>query len=142
MPLSKKFILLVLGYKVHLQLLILRFCSSFVLFSIAKRESFEFLGWKNQTVNRWNQCFRKDLHFLYFSLKWWSSGSAPARGRPVSVTDQVTTSKDYIKVEHVRTWLLSSSLAKIQQFWSECFFFKFWLVYFLLFTRTIFKYCF
>ena len=47
-------------------MLLLRFCGSFVLFSIAKRESFEFLGWKNQTVNRWNQCFWKDLHFSYF----------------------------------------------------------------------------
>ena len=34
------------------------------------------------------------------------------------------TSQDYIKVEHVRNWLLSSSLAKFQQFWSECFFFQ------------------
>ena len=47
-PLPKKFSLLVPGYKVHLQLLPLRFCGSFVLFSIANRESFEFLGWKNQ----------------------------------------------------------------------------------------------
>ena len=31
----------------------------------------------------------------------------------------VTTSQDYIKVEHIRTWLLSSSLAKFQQFWYE-----------------------
>ena len=28
----------------------------------------------------------------------------------------VTTSQDYIKVEHIRTWLFSSSLAKFQQF--------------------------
>ena len=66
--LFKKISLLVPGYKVHLQLLPLRFCGSFVLFSFAKCESFEFLGWKNQTVIRWNQCFRKDLNFLYFSL--------------------------------------------------------------------------
>ena len=30
------------------------------------------------------------------------------------------TSQDYIKVEHVRTWLLRSSLAKFRQFHSEC----------------------
>ena len=41
--------------------------------------------------------------FVIFFLQWWSSGSAPARGRPDSVNDQVMTSKDYIKVEHVRT---------------------------------------
>ena len=67
-PLSKNFSLLVPGYKVHLQLLPLKFCASFVLFSIAKRERFEFLGWMNQTVIRCNQCFRKDLHVLYFCL--------------------------------------------------------------------------
>ena len=64
------FSLLVPCYKVHLQLLPLRFCGSFVLFSVAKRESFEFLDWKNQTVIWWNQCFRKDLHFfvLFFVM--------------------------------------------------------------------------
>ena len=36
----------------------------------------------------------------------------------------VRTSQDYIKVEHIRTWLLSSSSANFQQFWSECFFFQ------------------
>ena len=50
---------------VHLQLLPLRFCGSFVLFFIAKRESFEFLVWKNRTVIKWNHCFRKDLHFVF-----------------------------------------------------------------------------
>ena len=63
-------------------------------------------------------------------------------GSDVSVSDFVMTSQDYIKVEHVRTWLLSSSLANFQQFWSECFFFfKFCLVYFLLFTRALFNCC-
>ena len=32
------------------------------------------------------------------------------------------TSQNFIKIEHVRTWHLSSSLAKFQQFWFECFF--------------------
>ena len=35
---------------------------------------------------------------------------------------RVMTSQDYIKVEHIRTWLLSSSLAMFQKFESECFF--------------------
>ena len=63
-PLSKNFSLIVPAYKVHLHLLPLMLCGSFVLFSIAKRESFQFLGWKSQTVIRWNQCFREDLQFL------------------------------------------------------------------------------
>ena len=32
------------------------------------------------------------------------------------------TSENFIEVEHVRTWHLSSSQAKFQQFWFECFF--------------------
>ena len=50
---------------------------------------------------------------------------SPARGSPASASDHVMTSQDYIKVEHVRTWLHSSSFSKFQQFWSECFLFKF-----------------
>ena len=64
--LSKKFSLFLPSYKVHLQLLLLTFCGSFVLFSYAKRESFEFLAWIIQTVITWNPCFRKELHFLFF----------------------------------------------------------------------------
>ena len=47
---------------------------------------------------------------------------APARGSSTSVGDLIITSKDFIKVEHVRTWLFNSSFAKFQQFWSERFF--------------------
>ena len=65
-PLSKNFSLFLLSYKVHLHLLPSRFSGSFVLFSNAKREGFEFLVWTFQTVNRLNPCFRKDLDFLYF----------------------------------------------------------------------------
>ena len=50
---------------------------------------------------------------------------APARGSSTNVGDHIKTSKDYKKVEHVRTWLRSSSLAKFQQIWSECFFSSF-----------------
>ena len=113
------------GYKVHLQLLPMRLCGSFVLFSNAKRESFEFLVRISQTVIRWNPCFWKDIHFLYFSLEWWSSGFTPGFGRPVSVIDHVTTSWDYKKVEHVITWILNSSFAKFQRIWSDFPFFKF-----------------
>ena len=70
------------------------------------------------------QIFRRSFIFCYFCLLPWGFDFAPARGRPTSVSDHVMTSQDYIKVEHVRNWLLSSSLAKFQQFWSECFFFQ------------------
>ena len=46
---------------------------------------------------------------------------ATARGGSASVSDHVMTSKDYIKVEQVRFWLGSFSLAKFQQFLFECF---------------------
>ena len=40
--------------------------------------------------------------------------SGPERGDPASVSDHVMTSQDYYrKVEHEKTWLLSSSLAKV-----------------------------
>ena len=43
------------------------------------------------------------------------------------------TSRDYIKVEQVRTWLLSSSLAEFQQFYSEWLFqFRFSLLFLFL----------
>ena len=66
--------------------------------------------------------FGRSFNFCYFCLLLWGIDFAPARGSPASVSDHVMTSQDYIKVEKVRTWLLSSSLAKFQQFESECFF--------------------
>ena len=66
--------------------------------------------------------FGKPFVFCTFCLKSGGFEFAPARGSPASVSDHVMTSQDYIKVEQVRTWLLSSSLAKFQQFESECFF--------------------
>ena len=66
--------------------------------------------------------FGKPFVFCTFCLKSWGFEFAPARGSPASVSDHVMTRQDYIKVEQVRTWLLSSSLAKFQQFESECFF--------------------
>ena len=41
---------------------------------------------------------------------------APARGGLATVNDNVMKSQDYIRVEHVGTWLLSSRLAKFQNF--------------------------
>ena len=85
--------------------------------------------------------FPKVFHFLFcFCLLLWGIDFAPARGSPASVSDRVMTSQDCIKVEHVRTWLLSSSLAKFQQFRSD-FFSKFCWVEFLLVTSSIFICC-
>ena len=63
--------------------------------------------------------FGMSFIFCHFCLKLWGFDFAPARGSPASVSDHFMTSQDYIKVEHVGTWLLSSSHAKFQQFWSE-----------------------
>ena len=84
-----------------------------------------FFVWSLQTVFRWNPYFRKVLHFLLILFVIMGLYFAPAHGRPANLSDHVMTSQDYIEVEHVRTWLLSSSLAKFQQFWSECFFSSF-----------------
>ena len=47
--------------------------------------------------------FRKGLLFLYFLFVMMGFEFAPARGGHVSVSDQVITSQDDIKVEHIRT---------------------------------------
>ena len=75
--------------------------------------------------SRWNPYFRTVLHFLLILFVIMGLFFAPAHGRPANLSDHVMTSQNYIEVEHVRTWLLSSSLAKFQQFWSECFFSSF-----------------
>ena len=51
--------------------------------------------------SRWNQCFRKVLHFLNFWLKSWGYDCydfLPAIGSPASVGDHVMTGKVYIKL--------------------------------------------
>ena len=50
------------------------------------------------------------------------------------------TTRDYIKCEQVRIWLLSSSLATFQQFYTECFF-NFASVKFFLATWFMFSFC-
>ena len=64
--------------------------------------------------------FGRSLNFCTF-LYWCGFEFAPASGSSDSVTDLVMTSQDYIKVGHVRIWLLSSCPANFQQFQSECF---------------------
>ena len=63
--LKKSFSLLLPGYKVHLQLLPLRFCDSFVLFSNAKRKSFEFLKERIKRLLGETHVF-EGPSFLYF----------------------------------------------------------------------------
>ena len=65
--------------------------------------------------------FERSFFFVLLFVNMWLY-FAPARGSPASVSDHVMTSQDYIEVEHVRAWLLSSSFAKFQQFLPECFF--------------------
>ena len=68
------------------------------------------------------QVFGISFIFCTLRLQWLGFDLAPARVISDSISDLVVTSQDYIKFEHVRTWLLSSSLAKFNQFWTECFF--------------------
>ena len=86
--------------------------------------------------------FGRSFIFCNFCLYWWGFDFAPARGSPASVSDYDMTCRDYIKVEHVRNWLRSSSLASFQQYHSECFFFSFSSVYLLLVTRSTINRCF
>ena len=72
--------------------------------------------------------FSKGPSSFVLCLESWGFGFSTALGSPASVIEQVMTSQEYIKVEHVRTSLLSSSFAKFAQFRSERFFFKFSLV--------------
>ena len=60
---------------------------------------------------------------------------APQSGSPASIADRVMTSQDYKKVEHVRTWILSSSVANSNIFDPNVFF-NFCLVYRLLDLRV------
>ena len=66
----------------------------------------------------WN-CFlikinsRRVLQTLCFFLQRWVFQYATAWGRPASVSNHFITCKDYTKVEHVKTWRLSSSLAMV-----------------------------
>ena len=63
--------------------------------------------------------FRRPFIFCTFCFLSWGFETAPGRGNPASVIDHAMTSRDYIKVEQVRTWLLSSCLAVLRQiiFW-------------------------
>ena len=76
-----------------------------------------------------SNCFPVKTHvfgmafiFCTFCLQWLGFEFAPARGSFVRVSDFIMTSQGYITVEHVRTWLLGSSLTKFLQSWSACFF--------------------
>ena len=66
--------------------------------------------------------FRGPFIFCTFCLWSWGFEIAPLRGSPVNVIGHAMTSQDYIKVEQVRAYLLSSCLAEFKQFYSERFF--------------------
>ena len=74
----------------------------FVLFSVSNL----------QNVFPLKHIFSKGPSFCTFVC---SHGALNFASRsPESVIDHVLTSQDYIKDQHVRTWLLSSSFAKFQ----------------------------
>ena len=54
--------------------------------------------------------------FLCLLLVFKGFEFVPARGNPVRAGDRVRTSQESLKLEHVKTSLLSSSLAIFQQF--------------------------
>ena len=85
--------------------------------------------------SRLRPCFRKVLHFFLLLFLIMGFEFSTANGSPASVSDHVMTSQDYIKVENVRTWLLSSSLANFQKFYSEIFF-QFFVSVFLPFYQV------
>ena len=78
----------------------------FVLFSV----------WNLQTVLPLKPMFSKGPLFFVVLFVIMGLYFVPACDRPASVSDDVMTSQEYLKVEQDRTWLLISSLAKFQQF--------------------------
>ena len=63
--------------------------------------------------------FSKGSSFFIFLFVIMGLYFVPAGGSPAGVIEHTMISQDYIIVQHVRTRLLSSSLAKFQQFRSE-----------------------
>ena len=99
-------------------LVVILFCSPW--------EEWNFLNffvWNLQPVSPLKLIFSESPSFLImFCLLSRGFEKALASGSPASVIGHVLTRRDYIKVEQVRTWLHSSTLAKFHQFYSESFF--------------------
>ena len=114
------FSLILTVYKGNIQLLFLGAVCSTGLFGPAK-SLFYFL-FRLKSSNSFHvetHFFGRSFIFCHFCLYLWGFEFVPERGSPAGVIDPVMTSQDYIEVEHVGTWLLTSNLAKFQQFWSE-----------------------
>ena len=109
-------------YKSHIQLLFLTGRVFHGIFSSRLKVFLIFFVWNLQTVLPLKPFFFERLFIFVLLFVIMGLCFAPARGGSASVTEQVKTSQFYIKVEHVRTWLLSPSLAKFLQFESEFFF--------------------
>ena len=108
-------------YEVHVQLLPFWYCDSIVLFSLPRLEIFLFFS-----DLKFSKRFLGESHVFggsFFCAFCWFSRvlilCLLARGSPVRAGDHVRTSLESLKVEHVKTSLLSSSVAIFQQFWSE-----------------------
>ena len=117
----RQYILFLAGYQVPIQKLHLgAVCSTGCFWKI---ENFVSVFFRLKSSN----CFTVKTHvferYLYLYLLFVMMGLwiFACMWQPY----YVMTSEVYIKVEHIRSWLLGSSFAKFQQFWSECFFSSF-----------------
>ena len=110
------------GYMVRVQFMLPGSCGFFVLFSIRWLDFlvFWFEFFKLFPVKA--QFFRRLFIFCTFCFLSWGFETALALRSHVIVIGHALASRDYIKVEQFRTWLLNSSLAEFKQFYSECFF--------------------
>ena len=94
---------------------------------LAKIEKFLYF-FSSEIFNRFlgeSHVFRRSSFFCTFCWWLWGFEFAPASGIPVRVGDHVRTSQEPLKSEHVKTSLLSSSLAIFQQFCLNSFFSRF-----------------
>ena len=93
--------------------------------SSAASKSFVLLWfWNLRIVLKQNPCFWKNLHSLYIFVMMGLSFALEV-GNPARVGYEVLTSQGYTKVELVKAWLVSSSLARLPTvlMWYECCFY-------------------
>ena len=107
---------------VHVQFLPLGSCDSSVLFSMGGVYFLSFFVWKLQVVSPLKLIFLVGPSFIARSVC--NHGALKSRLHVAALPASLAMSwpGEFTKLEQVRTWLLSSSLAEFQQFYSEWFF--------------------